>query len=48
MLQLAEMYIRVQKRKKFGKGISISGLLEVRLRMFIIAQCPASVQMSEY
>jgi len=44
------MYIGVQKRKKSGKEISIS-LLDFRLRMFIIVQCPAYVgfvQMSEY
>jgi len=37
------MYIRVQKRKKSGKKISNSALLDVRLRMFIIAQCPVYV-----
>jgi len=44
------MYIGVQKRKKYGKKVSNSALLVVRLRMFIIAQCPAYVgyvQMSE-
>jgi len=48
MLQLAVMYFRVQKSKIYRKEISNSGLLEVRLRMFIIAQFPAYVQISEY
>jgi len=48
MLQLAEMYIGVRNNKIFREEISFSGLLEFRFRMFIIAQCPASVQMSEY
>ena len=45
------MYIRVRERKKSGKEISNSGLLEVHLRIFIVAQCPVCVgfvQMSEY
>jgi len=51
MLQLAELYIQVKEQKKFGKEISKSALLLVRLRMFIIAQCPlylGFVQMSVY
>ena len=51
MLQFAEIYIRVQEPNKSGKEISNSALLEVRLRMFIIAQCPVYVgfvQMSDY
>jgi len=45
------MYIGVQKRKKYGKKISNSALLEVFFRSFITAQCPAYVgfvQNSEY
>jgi hypothetical protein len=48
---LAEMYIGVEKGEKCGKEISNSALLEVRLRKFIIMQCPVYigfVQMSEY
>ena len=51
MIHLAEMYIGVEKGEKYGKEISNSALLEVRLRMFIIMQCPVNVgfvQMSEY
>jgi hypothetical protein len=51
MIHLAEMYIGVQKRERSGKKISNSVLLDVLLRMFIIAQCPVYVgfvQMSEY
>jgi len=51
MFHLAEMSIGVEKGKKYGKEISNSALLKVRLRMFIIMQCPVSVgfvQMSEY
>jgi hypothetical protein len=51
MFHLAEMYIGVEKGKKCGKEISYSALLEVRLRMFIIMQCPVYaefVRMSEY
>jgi len=51
MLQLAEMYIRIEERKKSEKEILNSCLLEVRLRIFIVAQCPVCVgfvQMSEY
>jgi hypothetical protein len=40
MFHLDELYIGVEKGKKCGKGISNSALLEVRLRMFIIMQCP--------
>jgi hypothetical protein len=40
MFHLAEMYIGVEKGEKFGKEISNSALLEVRLRIFIIMQCP--------
>jgi len=51
MFHLPEMYIRVQKRKKSGKEISNSALLEVCFRMIITMQCPVCVgfvQMSEY
>ena len=46
-----EMYIGVEKGKKYGKGISNSTILEVRLTMLIVMQCSVSVgfvKMSEY
>jgi len=51
MLKYAEMYIGVHKRQKCGKEISNSALLEVRLGIFIIMQCPVYVgfvQMSDF
>jgi len=51
MFHLAEMYIGVEKGEKYGKEISNSTLLEFRLPMFIVMQCPVSVgfvQMLKY
>jgi len=39
MFHLAEMYIGVEKGKKYGKGISNSVLLEVRLYYYHAVPC---------
>jgi hypothetical protein len=40
MFHLAEMYIGVEKGEKYGKEISNSANLEVRLQIFIFMQFP--------